>query len=278
MQWEKAKTIMIWAFLVVDIILLIFLNATNFTNSKQENEMLINTLKANNLTVREEHLTSKETSIFAYEFTGLTLNQKLVSEFLKKPVKIDNNTFENEDKKSRISFNSGYLNYENENPDFKGFSGVNEKNINKKLKSYLKKLKINKYVKLTNAFSQNGDIYGEYSYFFGDMELFSSKLTFVVNEKGIKKIYGNINIPNDNQGYNFTLSDKKTILMNFVQNNKFQSPETVVSITKGYFCINYENTLLSQAIPVYKIKTVNKVYIYDARDGIEAEKRQLWSR
>ena len=110
------------------------------------------------------------------------------------------------------------------------------------------------------------------------MEIFNSDITFKVNEKGIKKIDGVINIPNKKSGYNFTLSNLDTILLNFVQNNKFVSPVTVVSITPGYYCPGYDNTVLSQAIPVYRIKTTDRIFIYDARDGIDSQKRQLLNK
>lgn len=278
MQWAKAKTIMIWLFLAVDIILAAVLTVNKISDGKNDKEMLINVLKNNNLSIRSELLDIENNSIFAHEFTGLTLTNELISDFIKNPVKIDNNTYESEDKTARIHSDSGYFTYENTNPDFSGFSGINEKNANSKITPYLKKLKINKYVKPTNVFRQNDDICIEYGYFFDGMELFSSKLTFVANKNGIRKIYGNINIPNEKQGYDFTLSEPETVLINFIQNNTFSSPETIVSITAGYYCINYENLLLSQAIPVYRIKTTTKTYIYDARSGIDSTDRQLWSR
>lgn len=278
MQWARAKTIMIWLFLAVDLILVSVLTVNKISGGKDDKKMLIKVLENNNLSIREELLNIEKTKIFAHEFTGLALSNELASEFIKNPVKINNNTFESEDKTARIYSDSGYLTYENLNPDFKGFSGITEKNADSKIAPYLKKLEVEKYVKLTNVFSVDEDIYAEYSYFFDGIELFSSKLTFVVNKTGIKKIYGNINIPNKEQGYDFTLSNIETILLNFIQNNRFSSPETIVSITEGYYCINYENLLLTQAIPVYRIKTTSKVYIYDARDGIDAAKRQLWSK
>lgn len=278
MQWAKAKTIMIWLFLAVDIILISILAFEKINSGKNDREMLLNILNNNNLSIRTELLDIDKTSVFAHEFTGLTLTGETVSYFIKNPVKIDNSTYESADKTAKMQFNSGVLTYDNTAPDFDGFSGINEKNADSKITPFLKKLQIAKYVKPTNIFSINEDIYVEYSYFFDKKELFSSKLTFTVNKNGIKKIYGNINIPNGEQGYSFTLSNIETILMNFIQNNKFKTPETIVSITEGYYCINYENLLLTQAIPVYRIKTTDKTYIYDARDGIDGTKRQLWSK
>lgn len=279
MQWAKAKTIMIWLFLAVDIILAANLAINKIVGGKSSNDKLIRILENNNLSVREDILTIEKKSVFANEFKGLTLTDEIASEFMEKPIKTENNSYRSEDKAVSLSFSSGSVLYENQNPDslfFSGFSGINEKNAEAKIQPYLKALGIGKYVKAVGIFRQNEDICVEYSYFFNDKELFSSHLTVIANENGIKKIYGNINIPNDDKGYDFKLSGIETVLLNFVQNNSFSTPETVVSITEGYYCISYDNLLLTQAIPVYRIKTTDKTYIYDARDGIDGEKRQLW--
>jgi len=275
-QWAKAKTFMIWLFLAVDLILLTVLAVGKLTDSRDSNEKLISILKNNNINIREELLNHDSKKIFAHEFSTLTLSDELASALIKKPIKKDNNAYESEDKTAYMSIASGYFNYENKSPEFSGFSGVNEKNVHNKLQAYLKMLKINKYVRPTNISAENEDISVSYSYFFNDMELYSGELTFIVNKKGIKRIYGNINIPNKKNGYDFTLSGIETVLLNFVQNNTFQSEETIVSINEGLYLINYQNLLIAQAIPVYRIKTANKTYIYDARDGIDASKRQLY--
>lgn len=274
MQWAKAKTIMIWLFLIVDIILLTVL-AVNKIKNKDSNEQLIGVLKQNNVNIREELLNHNSEKIFAYEFLAPNLTDEIAGEFLKNPVKKDNNFYESKDKTARLKMDSGYIEYENKNPDFSGFGGVNENNITHKLGHYLKILGINNYVKPALISKENEDIIVSYSYFFNDIELYSAELNFVVSQKGIKKISGNINIPNKESGYDFTLSGIETVLLNFIQNNTFLNEETIVSINEGYYLINYQNLLIAQAIPVYRIKTTNKTYIYDARDGIDASKRQL---
>ena len=275
MQWAKAKTIMIWLFLIVDLILLTVLTVNKLKN-KDSNEHLIAVLKHNNINIREELLNRDSKKIFAYEFLALNLTDELAGVFLKDPVKKDNNFYESKDKTALISMDGGYINYENKNPDFSGFVGVNEKNVHHKLQPYLKTFNINKYVRPVKISVENEDISVSYSYFFNDMELYSGELNFLVSPKGIKRIHGNINIPNKESGYDFTLSGIETILLTFIQNNTFLNEETIVSINEGYYLINYQNLLIAQAIPVYRIKTSNKTYIYDARDGIDASKRQLY--
>lgn len=274
MQWAKAKTIMIWLFLIVDIILLSVLTVNKLKN-KDSNEQLIAVLKQNNINIREELLNHDSKKIFAYEFLAPNLTDELAEVFLKNPVKKDNNFYESADKTASLKMDSGYISYENKNPDFSSFGGVNENNVNHKLQPYLKALNINKYVRPVKISAKDGDISVSYSCFFNDMELYSGELNFLVSQKGIKKISGNINIPNKESGYDFTLSGIETVLLNFIQNNSFSDEETIVSINEGYYLINYQNLLIAQAIPVYRIKTTNKTYIYDARDGIDASKRQL---
>lgn len=276
MQWAKAKTIMIWLFLIVDVILLTVLAVNKLKTNRDSNEQLIAILKQNNINIREELLNHNSKKIFAYEFSMLNLTDELASLFLKDPVKKDNTFYVSKDKTASLRMDSGYISYENKNPDFSGFVGVTEKNVNHKLQTYLKALHIDKYVRPVRISNENGDIAVSYSYFFNDMELYSAELNFLVSDSGIKKIIGNINIPNKDSGYDFTLSGIETVLLNFIQNNTFPKEETIVSVNEGYYLINYQNLLIAQAIPVYRIKTSNKTYIYDARDGIDASKRQVY--
>ena len=278
MQWAKAKTAMIWLFLIVDLILLTVLAVNKLSHNKDSNEKLISILKNNNVNIREELLIQDSSSVFAYEFSRLNLNDEIASALIKNPVKKSNNTYESADKTARLKMDSGYLNYENEKPSLSSFKSVTEKNAHKKLESYLKLFEIDKYVRPVEISESNGEISVSYSYFFSDKELYSSELTFVVSKDGIKRIHGNINIPNKENGYDFTLSGIETVLINFIQNNTFPKEETIVSINEGFYLINYKNLLIAQAIPVYRIKTTNKTYIYDARDGIDASKRQLYSK
>ena len=275
MQWAKAKTIMIWLFLIVDIFLLSYLLINKLKTDEDANSHLIAVLKHNNINIRAELLHDSK-KIYAYEFLAPNITEELAESFLKKPQKKDNNLYENKDKTARMEMHSGYINYENKNPDFEGFKSVNEKNVHHKLMPYLKALKIDKYVRPVKITKEGTDISVSYSYFFSDMELYSAELNFLVSKSGIKKIEGNINIPNKENGYDFTLSGIETVLLNFIQNNTFPKEETIVSINEGYYLINYQNLLIAQAIPVYRIKTSNKTYIYDARDGIDASKRQLY--
>lgn len=277
MQWAKAKTIMIWLFLAVDIILAVIWAAENISSKKSDRENLTAVLKNNNIIVRSELLDTKKKNVYASELTGLALDQKTASVFLDNPVKTDDFTFENGAKTARLYASSGRILYENSAPDFPKFSNVSEKNVSSLLKPYLKTLGVEKYVRINRTYEKNGDIFAEYSYFFDNRELYQSNIIFAVNKNGIKSISGDINIPNGDEGYNFTLSGIETVLMNFAQNNKFAKEENIVSINLGYYRIGYENILVSQAIPVYRIKTTDKMYIYDARDGIDARTRQLWS-
>lgn len=278
MQWAKAKTFMIWLFLAVDIILLTVLAVNKLTHNKDSNENLISILKNNNVNIREELLNQDTSSVFAYEFSSLTLNDEIASALIKNPVKKSNTTYESSDKSARMHMDSGYLSYENEKPDLPSFKGVTGKNVHKKLEPYLKLFEIDKYVRPVEISENNGEISVSYSYFFSEKELYSSELAFVVSKDGIKRIHGNINIPSKENGYDFTLSGIETVLINFIQNNTFPKEETIVSINEGFYLINYKNLLIAQAIPVYRIKTTNKTYIYDARDGIDASKRQLYSK
>ena len=49
----------------------------------------------------------------------------------------------------------------------------------------------------------------------------------------------------------------------------------ITDIDLGYYLINYQDAMVSQAIPVYRLRTSWGEYILDARDGVEYTQRVL---
>ena len=161
---------------------------------------------------------------------------------------------------------------------FKDFLDLNDKNSEKILKKYFKLLGIEEYAHIKSV-TKNEDKYTVSCIFkIGELEIFSSNLTFIISTNGIHKIYGTLNIPDVKNGYNFELSNIETILLNFSrneQNNNKNNKITIEEIKLGCYLSDYENAVTSQALPAYMIKTKDRIYIYDAREGVDFSNRQL---
>ena len=63
--------------------------------------------------------------------------------------------------------------------------------------------------------------------------------------------------------------------MNFSRNNTFEKEVKITQIKLGCYLSEYKNAVTAQALPVYMIKTADKTYLYDARDGVDSSQRQL---
>lgn len=275
MEWKKAKNILIIMFLMIDV----FLLGLNFFQSPKSNgdyEQLNTMLLKNNIQLSENVSLKNKKNVFVYEFYFSDVKEELKKTLLGEYFKTEKNEFVSKNKKATLSINGNKISYFNTNPNFDGFGKVKEKNVQKKLKPYLKMLGIEKYAKFDKVVYADGEYTVTYNFFVDNNQLFSSSLEFVVSEKGIHKILGNLNVPDKAKGYKFELSNLETILVSFSQNVNFSDVTKITEITYGYFISEYENAVVSQALPVYMIKASGNTYIYDARDGVDSSQRSLF--
>lgn len=274
MEWKKAKNILIFLFLIIDI----FLLGINFFSSSKNNvdygKLSVALLKKN-IKISEKNIPKNKKSGFVYEFYSVDVNEETKKILLGEYEKNGKNEFVSKNKKASFSVSGNKIFYYNSSPNFDEFKNVNEKNIEKKLKSYVKILGAEKYAKFESVTSSDGEYVANYKFFIDDNNLFSSKLEFCVSEKGIHKIDAVLNIPDKKRGYKFELSSIETILMNFSQNSSFLKTTEITDVTYGYYISEYENAVVSQALPVYMIETKENSYIYDARNGVDSAQRCL---
>lgn len=274
MEWKKAKNILIFLFLIIDI----FLLSINFFSSSKNNvdyDKLNVALLKKNIKISEKIIPKNKKSGFVYEFYSVDVNEETKKTLLGEYEKNGKNEFVSKNKNSTLSISGNKIFYFNSSPNFDEFKNINEKNIEKKLKSYVKILGVEKYAKFENVTSSDGEYVANYKFFIDDNNLFSSKLEFCVSEKGIHKIDAVLNIPDKKKGYKFELSSIETILMNFSQNSSFLKITEITDVTYGYYISEYENAVVSQALPVYMIETKENSYIYDARNGVDSVQRCL---
>lgn len=274
MEWKRAKDILIILFLMIDIFLL-GLNVYKNNGTDTDFSKISTVLSKNNIQVSQNVIPKSKKSGFVYEFYSVSLGEDIKKDLLGEYEKKGKNDFSSKDKNATLSISSNKISYNNKEPNFKNFSDVNEKNVNKKLKTYIKMLGIKKYVKLESVLANDGEYTVNYSFYIDGNSLFSSKLEFVVSKKGIHTINAILNIPDNSKGYKFELSGIETILLNFGQNSDFKKTTEIKNITYGYYISEYENAVAYQALPVYNIETKDNFYIYDARDGVDGSQRCL---
>ena len=278
MEWKKAKTILIWLFIVIDVCLLAYNIYSNYGNNKVDFDSLLPVLNANNIKISDTVSVKNKKYAFVYEYKKSQITEELKTTLLGDYDEIYDGRYTSKDKKSILKTDGNEFFYENKSPHFKDFSDLNEKNSEKILKKYFKLLGIDEFAQI-KAVTKNDDKYTASCIFkIGELEIFSSNLTFIISTNGIHKIYGTLNIPDVKNGYNFELSNIETILLNFSrneQNNSKNKKITVEEIKLGCYLSDYENAVTSQALPAYMIKTKDKIYIYDAREGVDFSNRQL---
>ena len=124
------------------------------------------------------------------------------------------------------------------------------------------------------SISQIGeDIVAEYAYRSGNSKLFGSRFSVTVTKHGIKQIKGFLGTVDGDNGFSYQLSELRTVLFALAQNNLKDLEITHIEL--GYHLINYRDALVSQAIPVYRLRTSGGEYILDARDGVEYTERVI---
>ncbi len=278
MEWKKAKTILIWLFIVIDICLLAQNIYLNFGNNKVDFDGLSPVLKANNIEIAENFSVTNKKYAFVHEYKRATVSEELKTTLLGDYDEISEGRYTSKDKKSILKTDDNEFYYENKTPHFKDFSKLNEKKAEKILEKYFKLFGAEKYASMESITESDGKYTINCIFEIDELEIFSSKLTFIISKDGIHKIYGTLNIPDVKNGYNFELSNIETILLNFSRNKEKNGEKKKILIEEiklGCYLSDYENAVASQALPAYMIKTDERIYIYDAREGVDFSNRQL---
>lgn len=272
MQWQRAKTIMIVVFLLINIFLASYLIVDRHTGDRQTIQHLTDVLSKNGIYLHPDAIPKEEDILFVPEFAAPNLTQKQVEKLIENPVSTETG-YANEDNTARLEFKDNVFTYENTNPNERAFRKVTAKNVVSKLNPYLKALGVSDLVYPVDISEIQGEILVEYAYRMEDRKLFDSRLRITVNQNGIRLIRGVLVVPDKKNGFSYQLSQLETILMSLAQTTE-ESME-ITSIELGYHFISYTDALVSQAIPVYQIRTSYGDILMDARDGVETADRIL---
>ena len=268
MEWHRAKNILILLFLAVNIFLLCILVNAN-TKADFDRQKLQKVLTANNIKVDLDILPHQKNRIFVSEFYGVT--DSIIHFFIPKVTKIDGTAYSDETKTIIVEGNK--ISYTNSSPSDPSFRNTVKSNVLSKLKPVLKQLGIEKYVSNGSVTESDGMYLIEFKYIIDKREIFNSELAFLVSNRGIIKCEGTIYVPDEKNGYSYEINLAETILLQLERSEK--TLFDITSIKLGLYISDYENAVITQAIPAYEIKTDNRTYIYDARIGVDSQNRKL---
>ncbi len=272
MQWYRAKTILIVVFLCINIFLGIYLITDRYQNESRALSELVNVLSANQIHLRVDSLPKVPPQVLVPEFFGAPLSEKtiklLVPNFLPKE-----NGYTNAEGSISLEQTGNRILYQNPTPNQKGFRKVNENNVISKLRPYVEALGVEKYVYPVNVSRIQDDIMVEYAYRVDSTKLYGSSLRISVSTDGIRQIRGFLGVPDRKNGFSYRLSKLETVLMGLAQMG-YEGIE-ITAVKLGYYFIDYTDAMVSQAIPVYQIRTSAGELILDGRDGVENAQRLL---
>lgn len=272
MLWNRAKTILIAVFLCINLFLINFMFADRHRDNSQAIQDLTAVLSRNEIHLRVDNLPRAEKELKVPEFAPFSVDEALAKRLIVNPVAKENG-YVSEDGSCRLESENGLFMYRNETPKTPSFHDVTLDNAISKIRPHLVDLGVDNYVYAVNIFSIGEDIVVEYAYRFGEYKLFDSRFSVTVNKDGIKQIKGFLGTPNQENGFTYTLSQLETVLLSLAQ-NELRGIE-ISNIEIGYYLINYQDALVSQAIPVYRLRTSRGEYLLDARDGVEYTQRVL---
>lgn len=272
MQWNRAKTIMIAVFLLINIFLVSYLVLERHTENQQTLQYLTDVLAKNDILLHSDAVIAWEESLFVPEFSAPVLSQKQIAKLMENPIATETG-YQSADGNATWELKDNVFVYENKAPKQRAFRKVTEKNVVSKLNPYLKALGIEDSVYPVDISQIQEDIVVEYAYQPDERKLFDSRLRISVNQNGIRSIRGLLAVADRKNGFSYTLSKPETVLLGLAQTN--EGSMEISQIELGYYFISYSDALVSQAIPVYQIRTSQGDIVMDARDGLESSERIL---
>lgn len=272
MLWSRAKTILIAVFLCINLFLLYDLLADNFQDNSRALSDLTAVLSEVGIHLRVDKIPVISDELHVPELSPLVIDEALAKKLIEHPVPMENG-FTNEEGTSFLELRDDTFFYRNEAPGEKEFHKVKPNNAVQKIRPYLDKLGVGHLAYAVSVSQIGEDTVVEYAYRIGEYKLFDSHFSVTVTEKGIKQIKGFLGTADANNGFSYQLSGLETVLLSLAQ-NKLNDIE-ITHIDLGYHFINYRDAMVSQAIPVYHLRTSRGEYLLDARDGVESAQRVL---
>lgn len=284
MNFQRAKTILIFIFVFVNIFLLLVYNFFILNKKTIDTDTLITVLSNNNVYVDESLIKDRDITLKGVEVKNLVNDKEnLLSSFLgKEYVKGEENYFKNDN--GEIRTNESSIEFGVFNPKEKRYKDIKELNAGSKVINTLSKYGFEKSsLSVYNVIKNpNSDFYVTIAYKYNDIPVFNHYLYAFANTDGLKNLKGPVITFKKVKGQNYKLVAVSSILMEFINHADVQSSKEKVVISDikyGYYLPVNESELSTYAIPSYEIKLENgKIYYYDARENVDSAFRFLGSK
>ena len=262
MNFGRAKTILIFLFMIINLFLVGYIFATSNDITVPDNKTVSTTieiLKSRNIYLNEKINLSSGEKINNLNLTAATKDEKVFATKLLGSFKAKNNTYIGDNGELTVKNGSFVLNYK----DNHFFSEFNAKNVKKYAIKFLKDHEIDTSVlKVTDVSLVNGNYRVTFSHFFLDKELFNLKTYVYLSGGGVYKIEGNIFSLEFLSGSE-QRSNQITVLLNYSAAKDTPEKVEISEINSGYYCENNPEDFKSlSAQPCFEIVFKNGEKLY----------------
>lgn len=284
MNYARAKTILIFIFIFVNIFLLLIYNLFILEDKKIDNATLIQVLGNNNIAINEGIIKEQKKVLPGVEvINSVNDTKKLAKDFLGKDYKKESDTlYKNENATLTITKQLIELNFLNRAD--KKYNDISVLNAGNKIINTLSKYGMDKSnISAYNASEgTKDDFHVEVVYSYEDTPVFNHTLYAIADKNGIKSLKGTVISFNEIKNQQYDIISVSDVLLDFIDNKDLRAAEgrTIITDVKlGYYFSVNELEVSTYAIPAYEIKLENgKAYYYDAREYVDAQFKLLGSK
>lgn len=235
MNFGRAKTILIFLFLIINLFLLGYIFVTSNDITIPDRKTISTTteiLKKRNIILNENINLSSGEKINYLNLIALTQDEKVFASKLLGEFKAKGNTYTSDLGELTITNGSFVWNVK----DSHNFVEFNEKSVKNYAVKFLKKLETDTSVlKISDISDNDGNYKITFSHYFFDKELFNIKTYVYVSGGGVYKIEGSI-FSLDSLTGSEQRSNPLPALLNYSASKNTDEKEEIVSINSGYFC------------------------------------------
>ena len=235
MNFGRAKTILIFLFVIINLFLLSYIFVTSKDITVPDRKTIsttIDILQQRNIFLNEKINLSSVEKLNYLNLEAETKDEKVFASKILGSFKAKNNVYTGD--LGDITITNG--NFVWNVKDNHNFSEFNEKSVKNYAVNFLKNLQTDtSSLKVTDISDQDGNYKVTFSHYFLEKELFNIKTSVFVSGGGVYKIEGNIF-----SLVSLTGSEQKcnpiTILLNYSSTKNSSEKEEITAINSGYYC------------------------------------------
>lgn len=277
MNFSRAKTILIFIFIFVNIFLMVVYNLFYQEQAAISSDTVVTILSNNGITVDESLIKNYGSTLSGVEIENIaTDKERIAALFLGDTF---NKTRENyyTNTKASLQISDLAIEYKVTEPSDRGFKDITVLNAGNLTLKALNKQGIGKSALVVSNVSntENKNFFITFTYKFKNYPVFNNNLYATVSDKGISSVGGTVISFKDLKNESYDITPTANILVELAGNNELKALEgekKVTDIQLGYYLPLGKTEASMYAIPCYAIEINNKtVYYYDARENISPE-------